>query len=144
MQAACGLGQPEKANEFIAARRENFTFLRSRLSGLSDFLDFVKPTPKSEPSWFGFPVSLKDGSGFSREDLLRYLDQNKIGTRLLFAGNFTKQPYFQNINYRVAGSLDNTDRTMRQTFWLGVQPALTEIHFDYVAEKIEEFFGLNF
>ena len=144
MQAACGLGQLEKANEFIAARRENFNFLRSRLSGLSDFLDFVKPTPNSEPSWFGFPVSLKDGSDFSREDLLRYLDQNKIGTRLLFAGNLTKQPYFKNINYRVAGSLDNTDRTMKQTFWLGVQPALTEVHLEYVAERLEEFFGLNF
>lgn len=144
MQAACGLGQLEKANEFIAARRENFNFLRSRLSGLADFLDFVKPTPNSEPSWFGFPVSLKDGSDFSREDLLRYLDQNKIGTRLLFAGNLTKQPYFKNINYRVAGSLDNTDRTMRQTFWLGVQPALTEVHLEYVAGKLEEFFGLSF
>lgn len=144
MQAACGLGQLERANEFIAARRHNFSALRSRLSDLSDFLDFVTPTPNSEPSWFGFPVSLKDGSDFSREDLLRYLDQNKIGTRLLFAGNLTKQPYFKNIKYRVSGSLENTDRTMRQTFWLGVQPALTEIHLDYVAEKLKEFFGLNF
>lgn len=144
MQAACGLAQLERAPEFIATRQRNFELLRTRLSSLSEFLEVAKPTPNSVPSWFGFPVTLKERAGVQRVDLLKYLDQHKIGTRLLFAGNLTRQPYFQNIEYRVVGELTNTDRTMNQTFWLGVQPSLNEEHFDFVAEKLEEFFGLNF
>lgn len=144
MQAACGLAQLERAPEFIATRKRNFVLLKERLASLSDFLEIAEPTPNSEPSWFGFPVTLKESSGVQRVDLLKYLDQHKIGTRLLFAGNLTRQPYFQNVEYRVVGDLTNTDRTMNQTFWLGVQPALSQEHFDFVGEKLEEFFGLNF
>lgn len=144
MQAACGLAQLDKLDSFIASRRKNFSLLLERLSSLNEVFEFTKATPKSDPSWFGFPVTLKESAGIKRVDLLRYLDENKIGTRLLFAGNLTKQPYFSGANYRVATPLPNTDRTMRQTFWLGVQPALSEPHIDYVGDTLEEFFGLGF
>lgn len=144
MQAACGLAQLERASEFIAIRKRNFALLKERLASLSDYLEVAEATPNSDPSWFGFPVTLKESSGVQRVDLLKYLDQHKIGTRLLFAGNLTRQPYFQNVEHRVVGELTNTDRTMNQTFWLGVQPSLRQEHFEFVAEKLEEFFGLNF
>lgn len=144
MQAACGLAQLERAAEFIATRKHNFALLKARLSSLSDFLEIAEATPNSDPSWFGFPVTLKESSGVKRVDLLKYLDQQKIGTRLLFAGNLTRQPYFKDIEYRIVGELTNTDRTMNQTFWLGVQPSLGQEHFNFVGEKLEEFFGLNF
>lgn len=144
MQAACGLAQLERAQEFIDTRKRNFDLLKTRLAGLSDFIEIAEATPNSSPSWFGFPVTLKESSGVQRVDLLKFLDQNKIGTRLLFAGNLTRQPYFQNLEYRVVGSLTNTDRTMSQTFWLGVYPGLGQEHFDFVGEKLEEFFGIGF
>lgn len=144
MQAACGLAQLEKAQSFIDARKHNFELLKARLSNLSDFIEIAEATPNSEPSWFGFPITLKESAGVSRVDFVKFLDQNKIGTRLLFAGNLTRQPYFEGVEYRVVGDLTNTDRTMNNTLWLGIYPALGAEHFDYVAEKMEEFFGLNF
>jgi CDP-6-deoxy-D-xylo-4-hexulose-3-dehydrase len=144
MQAACGLAQLDKLEFFIQRRRENYTYLRSRLETLSDFLELPEPTPNSNPSWFGFPLTLKSGAGVSRVELTRFLDNNKIGSRLLFAGNLLKQPYFENVQYRVVGDLTNTDITMNNTFWIGVQPALTQEHLDFVADKLEEFFGVNF
>lgn len=144
MQAACGLAQLERAAEFIATRKRNFTLLRDCLANLGDFLDIAQATPNSDPSWFGFPVTIKESSGVKRVDLLKYLDQHKIGTRLLFAGNLTRQPYFKDVEYRVVGELINTDRTMNQTFWLGVQPSLGQENFIFVGEKLEEFFGVNF
>ena len=144
MQAACGLAQLERAPEFITTRKRNYQLLKERLGSLSDVLEVAEATPNSDPSWFGFPVTLKESSGVNRVDLLKYLDQHKIGTRLLFAGNLIRQPYFQKVEYRVVGALTNTDRTMNQTFWLGVQPSLGEEHFDFVGQKMEEFFGLNF
>lgn len=144
MQAACGLAQLDKAAAFIQKRRENFEYLHTRLQSLSDFLELTTPTPKSNPSWFGFPITLKPESGVNRVDLLRFMDQNKIGSRLLFAGNLTKQPYFKGVEYRVVGELTNTDITMNNTFWIGLYPGLGEEHFEFVAEKLEEFFGLNF
>lgn len=144
MQAACGLAQVERLQEFVEARRRNFVLLKERLSSLSEVLEFAEPTPKSDPSWFGFPITLRDDSGVERADLLRFLDENRIGSRLLFAGNLTKQPYFKNVPHRVVGELTNTDRTMRQTFWIGLFPALDERHFDFVGTKMEEYFGLGF
>ena len=144
MQAACGVAQLGRLEDFIRIRRKNFAFLKQRLETLSEFIEIAEPTPNSEPSWFGFPITLKDDCDFRRVDLLRYLDENKIGTRLLFAGSLTKQPYFHDQHYRIAGSLENTDRTMNQTFWLGVQPSLDERHYEYVASKLEEFFGIGF
>lgn len=144
MQAACGLAQIDKANGFIEKRRANFALLFDRLSSLTDFIELPTATPNSNPSWFGFPITLKLDCGVERVDLLRFLDQNKIGSRLLFAGNLTKQPYFKDIEYRVVGDLTNTDITMNNTFWIGLYPALGSEHFEFVTEKLEEFFGLNF
>ncbi|WP_100627193.1 lipopolysaccharide biosynthesis protein RfbH [Algoriphagus formosus] len=144
MQAACGLAQLDKLEGFIQKRRENFVYLRNRLESLSEFIHLPEATPNSEPSWFGFPITLKDGCGTERVQLTQYLDQHKIGTRLLFAGNLIRQPYFKGVEYRVVGSLKNTDKTMRDTFWIGLYPGLGSEHFEFVAEKLEEFFGLNF
>ena len=144
MQAACGLAQLDRLEEFIAKRKENFSLLKERLQGLTDFLVLPEATLNSDPSWFGFPVTLTKNAGIKRVELLKYLDQNKIGSRLLFAGNLTRQPYFAEVNHRVVGELANTDRTMNDTFWLGIYPALQQEHFDYIGEKLEEFFGLNF
>ncbi len=144
MQAACGLAQLDKANGFIQKRRENFEYLKNRLQSLTDYLELPTATPNSNPSWFGFPITLTENSGVNRVDLIRFLDENKIGSRLLFAGNLTKQPYFKDVEYRVVGELTNTDITMNNTFWIGIYPALGEEHFEFVAEKMEEFFGLNF
>tara|TARA_R110001632_G_scaffold60284_2_gene146322 strand:+ start:91783 stop:93111 length:1329 start_codon:yes stop_codon:yes gene_type:complete len=145
MQAACGLAQLDRAQEFIDKRNVNYDYLRTRLlSTLSDYIEIAEPTPNSTPSWFGFPVTVKEESGVTRLDLLKFLDQTKIGSRLLFAGNLTRQPYFERVEHRVVGELTNTDRTMNQTFWIGIFPALNEEHFEFVAEKLEEFFGLSF
>ena len=144
MQAACGLAQLGKLNYFIEKRRSNYTYLRSKLESLSDFIHLPIPTPNSNPSWFGFPITLKDDCGISRVDVTKFLDSHKIGSRLLFAGNLLKQPYFKDVEYRVVGDLTHTDKTMNDTFWIGIQPALDEVHFDFVAEKMEELFGLNF
>jgi len=144
MQAACGLAQLDKLDFFIARRRENFTYLKDKLQTLTDFIHLPEATENSNPSWFGFPITLKDNCGSNRVDLLKFLDSHKIGSRLLFAGNLIKQPYFKDIEYRVVGDLTHTDKTMNDTFWIGVQPALTNDHLDFVVEKMEEFFGLNF
>jgi CDP-6-deoxy-D-xylo-4-hexulose-3-dehydrase len=144
MQAACGLAQLKRLPEFIKKRNSNFDYLSKRLSTLTDFIELTKPTENSTPSWFGFPITLKDNAGASRLDFIRYLDQHKIGTRLLFAGNLIRQPYFKDIEYRVAGDLINTDITMNQTLWLGIYPGLGKEHLDYISEKFEEFFGVGF
>jgi CDP-6-deoxy-D-xylo-4-hexulose-3-dehydrase len=144
MQAACGLAQLGKLDYFIKKRRENFAYLHNKLQSLSDFLQLPEATENSNPSWFGFPITLKDDCGVLRVDVTKFLDSHKIGSRLLFAGNLLKQPYFKDVEYRVVGDLTHTDKTMNDTFWIGVQPALTEEHLDFVVEKLEEFFGLNF
>ncbi|MDB9846684.1 lipopolysaccharide biosynthesis protein RfbH [Flavobacteriaceae bacterium] len=144
MQAACGLAQLGKLEYFIEKRRSNYAYLRNKLESLTDFIHLPIPTPNSNPSWFGFPITLKDDCGVSRVDVTKFLDSHKIGSRLLFAGNLLKQPYFKDVGYRVVGDLTHTDKTMNDTFWIGIQPALDEIHFDFVAEKMEELFGLNF
>lgn len=144
MQAACALAQLEKAPAFIQARKDNFKFLKERLSACEEYLQLPQATENSDPSWFGFPITVKEGSPVSRLDLTTYLDQNKIGTRLLFAGNLTRQPYMINTLYRVSGSLPNTDKVMNNTFWIGVQPALTKEMLEFVAQKIETYLGVNF
>lgn len=144
MQAACGLAQLESLKYFIEKRRSNFEYFKNRLSTLSEFIETAEPTPGSNPSWFGFPITIKESAGVKRVDLTKYLDQFKIGSRLLFAGNLINQPYFNGIEYRVSGELTNTDRTMNQTLWLGVQPTVEPEQYEFIAEKLEEFFGLNF
>lgn len=144
MQASCALAQLEKAPTFIQARKDNFAFLKERLQTCAEFLQLPEAAPQSDPSWFGFPITIKADSPVSRLDLTTYLDQKKIGTRLLFAGNLTRQPYMVSAKYRVSGELVNTDTVMNNTFWIGVQPALTEEMLEYVAVQIEAFLGINF
>lgn len=144
MQAACALAQLDRVDEFISKRRTNFTYLRSRLASVEQFLHLPIATLNSEPSWFGFPLVLKETAGVKRTDLINFLEQNKIGTRLLFAGNLTKQPYMAGRKFRISGKLTNTDIVMNQTFWLGTFPGLDEPQLDYIADKLEEFFGISF
>lgn len=144
MQASCALAQLDKLPDFIEARKRNFDYLKRRLKVLEEFIILPEATINSEPSWFGFPITLGKKAGTQRVDLLTYLDQHKIGTRLLFAGNLVRQPYFKNQNYRLPGSLTNTDYVMENTFWIGVYPGLTEEMLEYVVEKFETYFGVNF
>jgi CDP-6-deoxy-D-xylo-4-hexulose-3-dehydrase len=144
MQAACALAQLEKAPAFIQARKDNFNFLKERLSTCTEFLQLPEATPGSDPSWFGFPITVKSACPVSRVDLTMYLDQHKIGTRLLFAGNLIRQPYMANAEYRVSGELKNTDNVMNNTFWIGVQPSLTKEMMEYTVSHIEAFLGVNF
>ncbi|MBT85531.1 MAG: lipopolysaccharide biosynthesis protein RfbH [Sutterellaceae bacterium] len=144
MQAACALAQMDRLEGFIEQRRANYDYLRNKLESLQDYFHLPVATPNSEPSWFGFPLVLREESGVKRVDLLNYLDQAKIGTRLLFAGNLTRQPYMIGRNFRISGDLTNTDIVMNQTFWLGVYPGLSTEHLDYVVQKMEEFFGVGF
>ena len=138
------MAQLEKAPQFIQARKDNFAFLKARLRDCEEFLQLPEATEHSDPSWFGFPITLKDNCPVTRLDLLTYLDQNKVGTRLLFAGNLTCQPYMAGANYRVSGDLTNTDIVMNNTFWIGVQPALTRDMLEFAAAKIESYLGVNF
>ncbi|MBU1665392.1 MAG: DegT/DnrJ/EryC1/StrS family aminotransferase, partial [Gammaproteobacteria bacterium] len=144
MQAACGLAQMDRLEGFIAARRKNFAYLTERLQSCREFLILPEATAKSDPSWFGYPITPRESVDFSRVDLLTYLDQQKIGTRLLFAGNLTRQPYMIGRNFRVSGDLTNTDLVMNNTFWVGVYPGLTEAMLDHIAVSIETFVGVNF
>jgi CDP-4-dehydro-6-deoxyglucose reductase, E1 len=138
MQAALGVSQLKKLDKFVAARKANFNYLKG---ALSDIQDFVMPeaTPNSDPSWFGFPITIKPESGIDRTKLLRHLDEKKIGTRLLFAGNLLKQPAYRNIEHRVIGDLKNSDLVMTNTFWLGVYPGLTEEMLSFVSEVVHDF-----
>ena len=143
MQAACALAQMDRLEGFIAARRRNFAFLRQRLAGCEEFLELPVATEGSDPSWFGFAITLRQAAGVARVDLLRYLDQYRIGTRMLFAGNLVRQPYMAGRAFRVSGDLANTDRVMRDTFWIGVYPGLTEAMLDFVVEKLEAMLGVR-
>ena len=141
-QAACGLAQLEKAEQFIQARKDNYSFLKECLKPCEEFIHLPEPTEHSDPSWFGFPITLKENCPVNRLDLLNYLDENKIGTRLLFAGNLTRQPYMVGAKYRISGDLTNTDIVMNNTFWIGVQPSLTEEMLEFAALKISTFLGV--
>ena len=140
MQAALGLSQLAKLDLFVARRKENFSHLSNRLSGV-DGLILPRATPDSDPSWFGFPITLDPELDVDREELLRFLDARLIGTRLMFAGNILRQPAYRNVDFRVVGDLTNTDIVMRRTFWVGVYPGLTAPMLDYIADSILEFIG---
>jgi CDP-6-deoxy-D-xylo-4-hexulose-3-dehydrase len=142
MQAACGLAQLDRLDHFIIKRKENFKFLHKNLKGLEEFLMLPEPEKNSDPSWFGFPISLKNNNKFSRNDLTKYLNDNKIGTRLLFSGNLIKQPYMKDINFKIHGELKNTDFIMENTFWIGLYPGLTQEHLAYTISKIDKFFKI--
>lgn len=139
MQAACGLAQMDRLEGFIEERKDNFNYLKSALTPLGKHLILPEETQNSDPSWFGFPITIRESATFSRVNLLKFLDEKKVGSRLLFAGNLTKQPYFKNVNYRIAGDLTNTDIIMNQTFWIGVYPGLSHEMLDYIAGSILAF-----
>jgi CDP-4-dehydro-6-deoxyglucose reductase, E1 len=140
MQAALGLSQLAKLDHFVARRKENFAHLFGRLSGVEGLI-LPRATPGSDPSWFGFPITLDPELDVDREELLRFLDGRLIGTRLMFAGNILRQPAYRHVEFRVVGDLANTDIVMRRTFWVGVFPGLTEPMLDYIADSIIEFVG---
>ena len=144
MQAACGLAQMDRVEDLVQARKDNYAYLKEGLASCEEFIILPEATVNSDPSWFGFPITIKPESDIDRVELLKFMDQHKIGTRLLFAGNLTRQPYFKDVKYRVIGELTNTDLIMNNTFWIGVYPGLTKEHLDFVIEKFEEFFGVSF
>jgi len=139
MQAALGASQLTKLPEFIARRKANFHYLKRALAGVEPYLILPEATPHSDPSWFGFPIAVRDDAPFRREDLIRALDANKIATRLLFGGNLLRQPAYQDCQYRVAGDLRNSDFVMNNVFWVGVFPGLTPPMLDFVAATIHGF-----
>ena len=138
MQAALGLSQLKKVDSFIEARKHNFNYLYKNLVG-TDGLIMPVATPNSDPSWFGFPITLDPGHPINREDLLRFLDSKNIKTRLMFGGNLLKQPAYKGVDFRVVGDLTNTDIVMTRTFWVGVFPGLTNQMLDFVIENIKDF-----
>jgi len=138
IQAALGLTQLAKIELFIQKRKDNYEYLRKNLSNVEG-ISIAKATPNSDPSWFGCPITLDPKHPINREDLLRFLDSRKIGTRLLFAGNITKQPAYKNVEFRVVGDLTNTDIVMTRSFWVGVYPGLTTSMLDYVIESISDY-----
>jgi CDP-4-dehydro-6-deoxyglucose reductase, E1 len=143
MQAAVGLSQLQKLPGFIQARQQNFRYLYERLKPFEDVLVLPESTPAAEPSWFGFPIGIREGAPFGRDALVHELESRKIATRLLFAGNLVRQPAYQNVKYRVASDLSRTDYVMRSVFWLGIFPGLTETMLDYVADTIASFVSVQ-
>ena len=139
MQASVGLAQMDHLEGFIAARRRNFDLLTEGLKPLEDVFILPQATPRSDPSWFGYVLTLREGLPFNREDLVRRLNDRKIGTRLLFGGNLIRQPYMKDRNYRVVGDLTNANIVTERTFWIGVFPGLTADHIAYMVETIREF-----
>jgi CDP-6-deoxy-D-xylo-4-hexulose-3-dehydrase len=141
IQAAIGLAQLERLNGFVDRRRSNWRYLYSHLKSLEEFLILPKPTKYSDPSWFGFALTVRKGSPYSRNDIVKFLNENKIGTRLLFGGNLLKQPAFMGTPRRVVGDLCNSDVVMNDTFWIGVWPGLSEKMLEYVVQVFYDFFG---
>jgi len=139
MQAAVGLSQLQKLTSFIETRKKNFTWLHKRLQTVKEFFILPEATQDSKPSWFGFPLTIRENAPFHKNELTQFLSENGVDTRPIFAGNMTKQPYFQNIKYRKNEELKNTDLIMNNSFWIGVYPGLDEKMMEYVAKTIEKF-----
>jgi CDP-6-deoxy-D-xylo-4-hexulose-3-dehydrase len=136
MQAAVGVAQLEKLDGFVEARRQNFRALREGLAALEEFFILPEATTGAEPSWFGFPIAVRAGAPFSRNQVTRYLEDRKIATRLLFGGNLVRQPAYRESQYRVVGSLSQTDIVMNQVFWIGLYPGIQEQILEYMLETL--------
>lgn len=143
MQAACALAQLERLDGFIESRQRNYELLNKGLESCSELLILPLATPDSNPSWFGYPITISDTAQFSRLELLHHLDSHKIGTRLLFAGNLTRQPYMKDQNFRISGQLEQTDRAMEKTFWIGLYPGISEEMLAFVCQTITHFCRAN-
>jgi len=143
MQPAVGVAQLKKLPSFIDARKKNFTKLFEVLKRYQDRLILPRTTPKSDPSWFGFPLTVREDAGFTRNDIVTHLEKKKIATRLLFAGNITRQPAYSHVTYRTVGDLTNTDLVMNNTFWIGVYPGLTDEMIEYVVTTLIDFIEQN-
>jgi len=141
MQAAVGVAQLDRLDEFVAARRHNFAYLRERLSGVEDVLEFATVHPLANPSWFGFPMRVRDDAPFDRNALVAFLEERKIATRLLFGGNLVRQPAYRDLPMRVVGELPRTDQVMRGTLWVGTYPGLTTEMLDWIVESVRAFCG---
>ena len=139
MQAAIGVEQLKKLPSFIEARKRNFRMLYDELKKYDDYFILPEVEPEADPCWFGFLLTVREDAGFTKDDIVKHLEDNKIATRMLFAGNITKHPCFAGVKYRVCGNLVNTDRIMNNTFWIGVYPGLEDIHLNYTIEKISNF-----
>lgn len=139
MQAAVGLAQLDRLEGFIAARQRNFDLLTEMLRELEDVFILPEATPDSNPSWFGYPITVRAGSPVTRDQITQHLDEKKIGTRLLFGGNLIRQPYMRGRDYRVVGELTNADIVTENTFWIGLYPGLEESHLQYVVGTIKKF-----
>jgi CDP-6-deoxy-D-xylo-4-hexulose-3-dehydrase len=139
MQAAVGVAQLERLPAFIEARRRNFATLHAGLRDLEDVLVLPEAAPNSEPSWFGFPMLVREDAPFTRDALIRFLESRRIATRLLFGGNLVRQPAYRDVRYRVVGDLANSDRVMRGAFWIGVHPGLSEEMLAYMIESVQAF-----
>ena len=139
MQAACGLAQIDRLAGFIKSRKNNFKYIYNSLKSHQEYLILPKATENSDPSWFGFPITIREDSPIKRNELLRHLDGKKIGFRLLFSGNVTKQPYMIGKNFRISGNLKNTSTIMNNTFWIGLYPGLTNKQLDFVTDQIKNF-----
>jgi len=140
MQAAIGVEQLKKLPSFIEARKENFRLLYESLKRYEKYFILPEVEPKADSSWFGFLLTIRKGAGFTRDEIVKYLENNKIATRMLFAGNIIRHPSFKNVEYRIYGDLVNTDFIINNTFWIGVYPGFTEKIINYILEKIDEFF----
>ncbi|MGA2037897.1 MAG: lipopolysaccharide biosynthesis protein RfbH [Bryobacteraceae bacterium] len=136
MQAAVGVAQLQKLDGFVEARRRNFRALREGLAGLEEFFILPEATIGAEPSWFGFPIAVRAGAPFTRNQVTRYLEDRKIATRLLFGGNLARQPAYRESQYRVVGSLSQTDIVMNQVFWIGLYPGIQGRILDYMLETL--------
>jgi len=139
MQAAVGLAQMEHLEGFIADRKRNFDLLTEGLARFEDVLILPKATPNSDPSWFGYTLSVRRDAGFSRDDLVQHLNARNIATRFLFGGNLMRQPYMKDRNIRVVGSLENADFVTEQTLWIGLYPGLSPLHIEYMIDTIGQF-----
>jgi CDP-6-deoxy-D-xylo-4-hexulose-3-dehydrase len=139
IQAALGLAQIKKLNLFVDKRRKNLLSLYEWLKEYSNLLILPEKTQNSNPSWFGFPITIRDGAGFKRSDFVNYLEKNKIATRMLFAGNITKQPAYLNIKKRIYGGLTNTDKIMNDSFFVGVYPGIGEEQINYMLDIFNKF-----